>query len=194
MPAAPVVAFDHAGGARRCISTTLAPWPLVRMRKAGRPPWQPEQSESQRSRACGTPMIREANPMSATVGQQHRRLVISNATVVSGCGTPAEGPVDIVIENGMITEAIKVDPIAISRYPAGWQRPRGDGQVDATGMYVIPGLIEMHVHVPLVRPSRRAGRVGLLLPADAGARRDYGAHVRFRGRGQALRAPGAGTA
>lgn len=93
--------------------------------------------------------------MSATVGQQHRRLVISNATVVSGCGTPAEGPVDIVIENGMITEVIKVDPIAISRYPAGWQRPRGDGQVDATGMYVIPGLIEMHVHVPL--DDHRAG-------------------------------------
>jgi len=96
--------------------------------------------------------------MSRTSGERYRRLVIRNATVVSGCGTPAEGPMDIVVENGVITELVKVDPIAVSRYPQGWERPTGDREIDATGMYVIPGLIEMHVHVPL--DEHRAGPNG----------------------------------
>lgn len=82
-------------------------------------------------------------------GRQYAKLVIRNATVVNGRGTPAEGPVDIVIERDRIVDILKVDPIALARYPAGWQRPQGDLTIDATGMYVLPGLVDMHLHVPL---------------------------------------------
>lgn len=83
------------------------------------------------------------------MGQQHRRLVIRNATVVNGRGTPPEGPMDLVIEEGIVTDVLKVDPVSLHRYPPDWERPGGDRVIDATGMYVIPGLVEMHAHVPL---------------------------------------------
>lgn len=82
-------------------------------------------------------------------GKQYQRLVIRNATVVNGRGTPAEGPVDIVIERDKIVDIIKTDAISLARQPAGWQRPTGERMIDATGMYVLPGLVDMHVHVPL---------------------------------------------
>lgn len=81
--------------------------------------------------------------------------MIQNAMVVNGCGTPAGGPIDIVIEDGRIADLVKVDAIAQAGYGPDWQRPTGDMVLDATGMYVIPGLIEMHAHVPL--DPHRAG-------------------------------------
>jgi len=88
-------------------------------------------------------------------GRAHRRLVLRNATLVNGRGTPAQGPVDIVVEGDTIADVIRVDPIALSRYEKGWQRPQGDLIIDVEGMYVLPGLVDMHVHVPL--DDRRAG-------------------------------------
>ncbi len=85
---------------------------------------------------------------SGVMGHQYPRLVIQNATVISGRGTPAEGPMDLVIEGGVITDLVKVDPISLHRYPADWERPGGDRVIDATGMCVVPGLVEMHAHVP----------------------------------------------
>ncbi|MGI6643292.1 MAG: amidohydrolase family protein [Bacillota bacterium] len=81
-------------------------------------------------------------------GKKYKRLVIRDATIVSGRGTPAEGPMDIIIEGNKIVDIVKADPIGLSRYGPGFERPTGDCVIDAKGMYVIPGLIEMHGHVP----------------------------------------------
>ena len=85
-------------------------------------------------------------------GRQYERLVIHNAMVVSGRGTPAMGPVDLVIVGGYITDIVKADPVSLARQPGGSERPTGDGAIDATGMYVLPGLIDMHAHVPTAAP------------------------------------------
>src|SRR5688572_24668384 len=92
--------------------------------------------------------------MGTTTGQRYGRLVIRGATVLSGRGTPGtnramppEGPVDIVIENGIITDMVPMDPVNAAGY-RGAPRATGDKVIDATGQYVMPGLVEMHAHLP----------------------------------------------
>jgi imidazolonepropionase-like amidohydrolase len=73
------------------------------------------------------------------------RLVIRNASFIDGTGAPAAGPVDIVIEGNRIAAVVK------SEYIAGDMRPAGTSleaskEIDATGMFVLPGFIDLHVH------------------------------------------------
>ena len=101
-------------------------------------------------------------PLGTTRGERANRLIIRGATVLSGRGTPGtnramppEGPVDIVIENGIITDMIPMDAVNAAGYGRNFQRATGDKVIDAKGMYVMPGLVEMHTHLP--RPNGRYG-------------------------------------
>ena len=78
-------------------------------------------------------------------GKRYPRLVIRNAMIVDGNGTPASGPKDIVIEGNSIAEVVPLDPVALREGRA--KRPAGDVEIDATGKYVLPGLINAHGHV-----------------------------------------------
>jgi cytosine/adenosine deaminase-related metal-dependent hydrolase len=81
-------------------------------------------------------------------GVRPARLIIRNATVVDGNGTPAKGPFDIVVEGGTITQMIPLD--AVAGRSAGSRRARADSntaEIDATGKYVLPGLINAHAHL-----------------------------------------------
>jgi imidazolonepropionase-like amidohydrolase len=93
--------------------------------------------------------------LGTTRGERVNRLIIRGATVLSGRGTPGtnrsmppEGPVDIVIENGVITDMIPMDAVNAAGYGRNSQRATGDKVIDATGQYVMPGLVEMHAHLP----------------------------------------------
>lgn len=68
-------------------------------------------------------------------GVRPQRMIIRQATVVEGNGTPAAGPLDIAIENGVIAAVGRV------------QSQPGDVEIDARGKYVIPGLVNMHGHL-----------------------------------------------
>ena len=76
----------------------------------------------------------------------YKRLVIRNAMVIPGHGGPPAGPYDIVIEGNMITEMIPFDPVAAERR-GNSERPTGDRVIDATGKYVMPGMIDLHAHI-----------------------------------------------
>jgi imidazolonepropionase-like amidohydrolase len=73
------------------------------------------------------------------------RLIIRGATVVDGTGAPPIGPMDIVIEGNRITEIRGVGspglPIDESRRPGSATR-----EIDAHGMYVLPGFVDLHAH------------------------------------------------
>src|SRR4051795_9070343 len=73
------------------------------------------------------------------------KLVIRGATLIDGTGGPPRGPVDIVVEGNRITEIANVGvphvPIDSTRRPKGAAR-----EIDGTGMYVLPGLVDLHVH------------------------------------------------
>jgi hypothetical protein len=78
-------------------------------------------------------------------GKRHPRLVIRGAMIVDGNGTPASGPKDIVVEGNTISEIVALDPVALKEGRA--RRPASDVEIDATGKYVLPGLINAHGHV-----------------------------------------------
>lgn len=66
------------------------------------------------------------------------RLVIHGATVIDGTGAPPQGPMDIVIEGDEI--------VSIEGADADDQHDGASRVIDATGMYVTPGMIDVHTH------------------------------------------------
>jgi cytosine/adenosine deaminase-related metal-dependent hydrolase len=78
-------------------------------------------------------------------GQRYDRLAIRNAMIVDGNGTPARGPADVVVQGNTIAEVVWLDPVAVKAQTA--RRPPADVEIDATGRYLLPGLINAHGHV-----------------------------------------------
>ena len=75
------------------------------------------------------------------------RLIIRGAMLVDGSGAPPMGPVDIVVEGNTIANVQSVGypgiPIRESRRPEADENTR---EINADGMYVLPGFIDMHAH------------------------------------------------
>ncbi|MDP2958196.1 MAG: amidohydrolase family protein [Longimicrobiales bacterium] len=76
----------------------------------------------------------------------YERLVIRGALVLPGHGGPPAGPYDIVIRGNVIEEMIPFDPVTAERR-GDTERPTGDRVIDATGMVVMPGMIDLHMHL-----------------------------------------------
>jgi imidazolonepropionase-like amidohydrolase len=74
----------------------------------------------------------------------HQTLVIRNVTVIDGTGAPPFGPANIIIEGNRITQ------VRTTGYPglpvAPFRGPEGAKVIDGTGMYVMPGFVDLHVH------------------------------------------------
>jgi imidazolonepropionase-like amidohydrolase len=71
-------------------------------------------------------------------------FVIRAVTVIDGTGAPPQGPMDIVVQGNRIT-AVRSAGTPGLPLRAG-RDPKADYEVDATGMYMMPGFIDMHVH------------------------------------------------
>ena len=78
-------------------------------------------------------------------GGPYDRLVIRDAMVIPGHGGPAYGPADLIIENDTIVQIISMN--GVTGRPAGTTPPAGDHVIDARGMFVMPGLIDLHTHI-----------------------------------------------
>jgi len=75
----------------------------------------------------------------------HGRLIIRGAMVIDGTGAPPGGPTDIVIEGNRIVSIQSVGYPGVSINEDS--RPGGaDREIDAHGMYVLPGFIDNHTH------------------------------------------------
>ncbi len=76
------------------------------------------------------------------------QLIIRGVTLINGNGAPPTGPVDIVVEKNMIVEVKVVGYPGIEIDPA--RRPQlkaGGKELDATGMYLMPGFVDSHAHI-----------------------------------------------
>lgn len=67
--------------------------------------------------------------------------------IIPGHGGPPNGPADIIIEGNVIKDIVPFDPVAAERRGRGQDRATGDRVIDATGMYVMPGFIDLHTHI-----------------------------------------------
>src|SRR3954453_14007627 len=77
------------------------------------------------------------------------KLVIRGVNVIDGAGGTARGPMDIVIVNNRITEGRSAGTPGVppGAPPEPNRPPRDfDHEIDATGMWVMPGLVDEHVH------------------------------------------------
>jgi hypothetical protein len=76
------------------------------------------------------------------------QLIIRGVTLIDGTGAPAIGPVDIVIEKNRI---VSIDGVGSPGVPVNNEkRPKlkeGGKELNAEGMYALPGLIDMHGHI-----------------------------------------------
>ena len=90
-----------------------------------------------------------ANPAPARAAGEgagpFRKMVIRGAMLIDGTGAPPRGPVDIVVENNRIAEILDAGtpglPMKQGREPRDF-----DHEIEAAGMWVLPGFIDTHVH------------------------------------------------
>lgn len=80
-------------------------------------------------------------------GKRYDRLVIRNVVLIDGKGTPARGPVDVVVEGNRIAAVT-----GANRRPDAYAKEAH--VLDGTGMYLLPGLINSHIHLH----DERAGK------------------------------------
>ncbi len=73
-------------------------------------------------------------------GRRYDRLVIRNVVVIDGKGTPARGPMDVIVEGNKIAGVR-----GANARPDAYQDEAH--VLDGTGMYLLPGLINSHVHL-----------------------------------------------
>lgn len=78
-------------------------------------------------------------------GGPYDRLIVRGATLIDGTGGMPRGPVDIVIEGNRIEAIESVGP---PKTEIDEEDRPGDAtrEIDASGMYVLPGLVDNHVH------------------------------------------------
>ncbi len=115
--------------------------------------------------------VAPAKPAEATAKQ--RVIAYRNATLIDGTGRPAQQHMTIVI----VGDTIKaVAPDASAAVPADAEI------VDAAGLYVLPGLIDTHMHLATL-PVRRWAEATMRRSLYAGvtAVRDLAGDTRFLG-------------
>ena len=77
----------------------------------------------------------------------YERLILRGAVVIDGTGAPPYGPADVVIEGNLIKQVKIVGNPGAPIDPE--DRPEatpGTHEIDAAGMYVLPGFVDLHGH------------------------------------------------
>ena len=78
----------------------------------------------------------------------HSQLIIRGVMLINGDGSPPRGPIDIVVEKNIIK---KIQVVGYPGVPINeGKRPKlkaGGKELDANGMYLLPGFVDMHGHI-----------------------------------------------
>ncbi len=76
------------------------------------------------------------------------QLIIRGVTLIDGTGAPPIGPVDIIVRQNRIERVVNVGYPGVPISEEG--RPKleaGGKELNAEGMYLMPGFIDMHGHI-----------------------------------------------
>jgi hypothetical protein len=76
------------------------------------------------------------------------QLIIRSAMLINGNGAPPLGPVDVVVEQDKITEVrvVGYPGVEINEKRRPVLKPGGK-EINAEGMYLLPGFVDMHGHI-----------------------------------------------
>lgn len=81
-------------------------------------------------------------------GGPYNRLLIRGVTLINSTGAPPVGPVDIVVEKNRIAQIQQVGYPGVPIDPRSRPQARpGDQELSCEGMYLMPGMIDMHGHI-----------------------------------------------
>jgi imidazolonepropionase-like amidohydrolase/pimeloyl-ACP methyl ester carboxylesterase len=111
--------------------------------------WAIRRTLSQAERSAGSAAPAQENSRS----RQDTLYALTNATVIDGTGTAPRSSITLLIEHGRIRE---IFPTRERSVPPFVQT------VDLAGQFLIPGLINTHVHFAALRPASREGAVAAL--------------------------------
>ena len=75
------------------------------------------------------------------------RLILRGAYMIDGTGAPTQGPVDIVVENDRIAEIDVVGYPRLEIDPDDRPPLNGGREIEVSGMYLLPGFIDTHLHL-----------------------------------------------
>jgi imidazolonepropionase-like amidohydrolase len=101
-----------------------------------------------------SPAAQAPQPRDGIIGAPDRRqgeglgpfktLAIRGVMVIDGTGAPPQGPMDVIVSGNRITA---VRSAGTPGLPLRQNRqPQADHEIDATGMFLMPGFVDMHVH------------------------------------------------
>ena len=103
---------------------------------------------------AGAPAAAAAQPRDGLTGAPNRRpdegkgpfktLVIRGVTVIDGSGAPPAGPMDVVVSGTRITAVRSAGTPGVPLRPN--RGPQAEHEIDGTGMYLMPGFVDPHVH------------------------------------------------
>jgi len=106
---------------------------------------------------CAVALVAQQNAFAQSAasgpeqGGPYPTLEIRDVTVIDGSGAPAFGPVNILIEGNRIKRIAQTDAISRTRSDeekaAAAKEKQPDRVIDGKGMYVMPGLIDVHAHI-----------------------------------------------
>ena len=110
-------------------------------------------------------------------------LAIQNVTIIDGTGEPPQPNRTILIQNGLIKKLI----------PFGSEKFKSIKQIDATGKYVIPGLIDAHAHpnpIDTTFPQFiQFGVTSIMVPGCSVCTDEYNALMRQKAENHQIPAP-----
>jgi imidazolonepropionase-like amidohydrolase len=98
-------------------------------------------------------------PLSSVAQEADGPTLIRNVSVIDGTGASVRAGMDVTIVNGLITR--------VEATSKGDPEEEAQGVIDATGLFLIPGLVDSHVHLSGA-PSREASAAQLRWALEGG--------------------------
>jgi dihydroorotase-like cyclic amidohydrolase len=90
----------------------------------------------------------EKAPNRAEGDGPHNRLIIKGVTIINSTGSPPIGPMDVVVEKNRIVQIRQAGYPGMPRTDKdGIKANAGDQVLDCSGMYLMPGFVDMHGHI-----------------------------------------------
>ncbi|HEX7116481.1 MAG TPA: amidohydrolase family protein [Steroidobacter sp.] len=95
---------------------------------------------------CGTALAQTSGAPSAGTEEKSKVIIYRGATVIDGSGTAPQSDMAVIVENDRIKAVVPDSEVGA--------QAEGAEVIDARGLYALPGLIDVHVHLA-TSPNRK---------------------------------------